>query len=270
MEPKLPKWPFLLGDFLLLGVAYFICSHSQLPVGASQTGLLALCVAAGAGLSILPFWLEYSAQVRLAEAAGLATVTAQLKNLEAIADQISGATGRWHSVQEEANKVANISKSIAERMGAEVKAFTDFMQRVNDSEKATLKVEAEKLRRAEADWLQALVRVLDHVFALHLGAVRSGQPQIIDQITTFQNACRDAARRIGLTPFVAEPSEPFDGKRHRPFDDDEAPQPDATILETVAAGYTFQGRLLRPALVRLQNGSASAEAPTTQAQPVQA
>src|ERR1041384_164055 len=140
-------------------------------------------------------------------------------------------------------------------MGAEVQAFTEFMQRVNDSEKATLRLEAEKLRRAEADWLQVLVRLLDHVYALHLGAVRSGQPQLIDQLTNFQNACRDAVRRVGLTPFVGEPSEPFDGQRHRPFDGEELPPAGAKITETVATGYTFQGRLLRPALVRLQNGA---------------
>ena len=36
-------------------------------------------------------------------------------------------------------------------MNAEVQAFTEFMQRMNDSEKATLKLEVEKLRRMEGE-----------------------------------------------------------------------------------------------------------------------
>ena len=58
-----------------------------------------------------------------------------------------------------------------------------------------VRLEVEKLRRAEGEWLQVLVRVLDHVYALHLGALRSGQPNLIEQLSNFQNACRDAARR---------------------------------------------------------------------------
>jgi hypothetical protein len=34
------------------------------------------------------------------------------------------------------------------------------------------------------------------------------------------------------------------------------PTPGATVEETIATGYTFQGKLIRPALVRLRNGDA--------------
>jgi len=34
------------------------------------------------------------------------------------------------------------------------------------------------------------------------------------------------------------------------------PPPDAAVAETVGLGYTFQGRLLRPALVRLKEDGA--------------
>ena len=51
--------------------------------------------------------------------------------------------------------------------------------------------------------------------AVTAAAARSGQPQLAAQITNFQNACRGTARRIGLTPFVAAPDEPFDAERHQ-------------------------------------------------------
>jgi molecular chaperone GrpE (heat shock protein) len=136
-------------------------------------------------------------------------------------------------------------------MAAEVREFTEFMQKANDGEKATLRLEVEKLRRAEGDWLQVLVHLLDHVHALHTGATRSGQPRLIEQLTNFQNACRDTARRVGLVPFAAAAGEAFDAKRHQLVNGEEMPANGAVIGETLATGFTFQGRLVRPALVRV-------------------
>jgi len=225
---------------------------SNVPLGGWESGLIALSVAGGAFLAILPFVLEYRMAAKLAEAEALADVVGQIQNLEGVAERIAGATGRWQSVQEVADRVAGTSKAIAERMSAEAKAFTEFMQRANDSEKATLRLEVDKLRRSEGDWLQVTVRMLDHVYALHVGATRSGQPKLIAQLEQFQQACRDVARRIGLTPFAANPADPFDAERHQLIDGQQAPPDGGKIAETIATGYTFQGRLLRPALVRLQ------------------
>ena len=263
--PKLSKWPFFLGDGLLLGMAYFISYQSKFALGHWELCFVVLCVVGGALLGIAPFLLEYDALVKLAEAGALTTVVCQLHNLEGIAAQISGATGRWQDAQDQADKTARAASEIAERMTSEVKAFTEFMQRANDNERATLRLEVEKLRRAEADWLQVLVRTLDHVFALHQGALRSGQPNLIAQLGNFQNACRDAARRVGLTPFAANEAEPFDAERHQLVEDGAKPPPDAVVAETIAAGYTFQGRLVRPALVRLRENPAAVTPAITEA-----
>ena len=263
--PKLSKWPFFLGDGLLLGMAYFISYQSKFALGHWELCFVVLCVVGGALLGIAPFLLEYDALGKLAETGALTTVVSQLHNLEGIAAQISGATGRWQDAQDQADKTARAASEIAERMTSEVKAFTEFMQRANDSERATLRLEVEKLRRAEADWLQVLVRTLDHVFALHQGALRSGQPNLIAQLGSFQNACRDAARRVGLTPFAANEAEPFDAERHQLVEEGAKAPPDAVVAETIAAGYTFQGRLVRPALVRLRENPAAVAPALTEA-----
>ena len=259
-DPKLSKWPFLIGDALLLGAAWFIHSQNAFSMGPWQILFVVLCVAAGACLGILPFLLEYRVSVKLAEARGLTTVVSQLQHLETVAAQISGATGCWQTAQESAGKTAAAASTIAERMTSEVKAFTEFMQKVNDTEKANLRLEVEKLRRSETEWLQVLVRVLDHVYALNQGALRSGNTNLITQLSNFQTACRDAARRVGLTPFAAADSEPFDASRHQLVEGDGQPSAGAIVSETIATGFTFQGRLVRPALVRLGNGSEATDA----------
>jgi len=120
-----------------------------------------------------------------------------------------------------------------------------------------------------------LVRILDHVHALNRAAAQSRQQTVIEQLVRFQNACHDAARRVGLTPFVAAADEKFDAQRHQSVDTQNKPAEDAMIEETLANGYTFQGALVRPALVRVRNGNDAQPVPETKtatettAQPMQ-
>ncbi len=265
IAPKLTKWPFFRGDALLLGMAYFIAYQCKFALGHWEMLFVVLCVLGGALLGIAPFVLEYDALVKVTEAGALTTAVAELKNLEGIAAQISGATGRWQDAQDAADKTTAAAREIAARITDEAKAFTEFMRRANDSERAHLRLEVEKLHRAENDWLQVLVRVLDHVYALHVGALRSGQPNLIEQLGNFQNACRDAARRVGLTPFAAAEAESFDAQRHQVAGDGAPPPANAVIAETLAPGFTFQGKLVRPALVRVGENSASGAPAVTEA-----
>ena len=249
---KIPKWPFLLGDALLLGCALIIIWKSPAPVPPREIIACLAAAVAGAVLGVAPFILDYRAVLRLVEINALGEVAGKIQDLERLAGQINAATHEWTNVQTQAEKISNGAKEIAGRMAEEVRQFSGFMQKMNDSEKAALRLEAEKLHRGEAEWLQVLVRILDHVFALHAAAVHSNQPQLAEQITQFQNACRSVARRVGVTPFVAEPDEPFNPDHHQAVDAKSKPPADAAIAETVGVGYTFQGRLLRPALVRLK------------------
>jgi molecular chaperone GrpE (heat shock protein) len=263
-EFKVPKLPFVLGDVFFLGLAGFIWFQGRPLLSRWDLAALAVCVGLGALLGVLPYLLEYRALLKRLEVNALGAVAEKIQNFEALAAQITGATDQWEMAQEQADKTAATAKEIAERMAAEVKEFTEFMRKMNESEKAALRLEVEKLRRGEAEWLQVLVRVLDHVFALHSAAARSSQPHLAEQLSHFQNACRDAARRVGLTPFIAEPAEPFDPQRHQ-LEDNDSPAAGAVVAETIATGYTFQGQFLRPALVRVQNGKASPPSESTAA-----
>lgn len=261
MERRINKIPFVVGDVLLTAMALIICFYLAPRGGVPMIALGTGCLALGAILGVLPFILEFKNLSRSDEVNAMVGVVSKLDQSGKVATQIEQATAQWQQIQEESAKTAQGARQIAERMTAEVQAFGDFMQKVNDNEKANLRMEVEKLHRAENEWLQVLIRTLDHVFALHQGALRSGQRTLIEQVTNFQNACRDAARRVGLSPFLANPGETLDPARHQVLDMKEKPAPDATISETVASGYTFQGRLVRPALVRLKVASAQTEMP---------
>jgi len=256
---KVPKWIFLIGDALLLALAYFIVWKSPHPIAKWEIIACFASAALGTVVGALPFILDYRAMGKLIEVNALGAVAEKIENLEKLAAQISSATKEWTNAQVQAEKTSAVAKEIAVRMAEEIQQFSEFMEKMNNSEKATLRLEVEKLRRGELDWLQVLVHILDHIYALHTAAMRSGDVKFAAPITTFQNACRDTARRLGLTPFAAEPGEPFDAERHQVPGSKEAPPAGAVVAETIGSGYTFQGRLLRPALVRLRDGNAPAE-----------
>jgi molecular chaperone GrpE (heat shock protein) len=263
-EWKCTKWPWLLADAVLLGIAAALISLTKQPVSPAFIYAAAASAALGALLACVPFYLDYCAAGKLIEVHAVGEVSEKIQDLKNTAEQISTATGQWARVQEvtksHADKTTAAAAEIAERMTSEVRDFTQFQAKMNDAEKGALRLETEKLRRAEGEWLQVVARILDHTFALNTAAARSGQPELAEQIGNFQNACRDSARRVGLAQFEPAPGELFDAERQR-VHGVEDPAAGSVVAETLAPGVTFQGRLIRPALVKLQ--AASTPAPET-------
>src|SRR5271168_3850765 len=107
---KLPKWPFFLGDAVLLILACFFLSVNH---GAMPETLLALfCALMGSLLAVTPFVLEYHAAVKMVETGALVSILSQIQNAEEIAKQIGGATSQWQGIQEQAVNTAAIAKEL--------------------------------------------------------------------------------------------------------------------------------------------------------------
>ncbi len=262
---NVPKWPFLTANAALLAAAIAVVCRAANTLTPADIYLAAGLTFLGGAFGCLPYVLEYRATKKLVEMNALTTVAEQLQDLKKYSGLVSTATDQWARVQEStqtgAEKTATAAREIAERMTTEIREFNEFQVKLNDTEKAALRLEVEKLRRTEGDWLQVVARILDHIYSLYQAAHRSGQPELAEQIGQFQNACRDTARRVGITPFNAEAGEKLVAERHR-VHGLETPPAEGVIAETLAPGLTFQGRLIRPVLVRLQAEAAPvAEAP---------
>ena len=255
---KVAKWPFLLGDALFLGLAYWIMLKVDPFVTIWQTVALFLCVAGGAWLAVTPFIWEYKAAVRLGESDSLADAVQQIKNLETIAAQIQTATGQWQGALDSGNKVLETAQQMNTRMDAEAAAFANFFKQADEKEKNHLRLEAEKLRRSEADWLQVVVRLLDHVYALQQAGARSGKPELAENLARFQTACRDVVRRVGLVPVEIAAGAAFDENLHQLPDDATKPPNDGCVAATIATGYTYQSQVIRSPIVALQSSATEA------------
>jgi len=264
--PRTVKWPFLLGDALLIGLTWFLYSQATRPLNGPTLAACVTCIAVGALLGVSPFIMEFRAQLRLTESNGLTTAVDQIRGLESIASAVASATSQWQGVHEHAGKAVDSAREVSDKMSAEMKSFVEFFDKARDSERQHLALEVDKLKRAESEWLGVLVRILDHVFAIQSAARRAGQEAVLNQLTQFQLACRDTARRVGLTPFEAEAGTIFDSKMHQLPEAGEVPE-GSRITETLATGFTFRGQLVRPAIVALENGPGPAGASATESEP---
>ena len=251
-QTRLSFWPFLVADAFLVGVALVFFRVFHRPLEAWEAGVIVVCVLCAAGSFLFYFLRQNSNEQAIAEAHLLADSISQINKIEAVSAQISNATGQWQSVQGYAIEVADTAKGLADSMAREARAFGEFLQKANDSEKAHLRLEVDKLRRAEMEWVQILTRILDHVFALMAGAQKLGQQNVIEQIGQFQNVCLDTARRVGLMPIVPLANEKFDSRIHQPVEEVKTPEADALIKGTIVSGYNYQGQLIRKAAVHLK------------------
>ncbi|MBI1178174.1 nucleotide exchange factor GrpE [bacterium] len=253
--PRINKIPFLVTDLVCLGAALGIIYWSRTPVGGTQTLAIVACVAVGAWVCVIPFLRDHDADLRFAEADRLADTVNQIGQMKTIASQIQGATAQWQTFQENAEKATTSMREMAGQLTTDAQNFAEAMKQSNDAEKAALRLEVEKRQRGEGEWLKILVGMLDHVHALYQAGVRSGQQNVIQQLTGFQAACRDLGRRVGLVAIEANPGEAFNPGTHRIPGEDQAVADGMTIAGTLATGFSFQGQLIRPVLVSLQENS---------------
>ena len=253
--PKIEKWPFIVGDVALLIMAWLVYYHSDASFDGLEAFWCFACVAAGAWVMVLPFLKEFQAQADLTEAKELAASVEKISSVDAIAKQIESATEQWLHVEDRANEI-----------NAEAREFTEFLQKANDTEKNHLRLEVDKLGRAQGDWVKVVTGMLDHVFALNQAGRQSGQEKLVRQLDNFQAACRDVARRVGVVTHEPKPEEGFDAGKHQLRDPEAEPEVGAKIIGIAAQGLSHQGQVLRKVVVVIE-GEEPGQAPPDAGKP---
>jgi len=266
--PKIPKWPFIVGDVWLLLMAWLVYFESdpEAPFNGLEAFWCFACVATGAWVMVWPFLKEFQARADLTEATELAASVEKISSLEVLAKQVENATEQWLHVEDRANEINATSKEIAGRINAEAREFTEFLQKANDAEKNHLRLEVDKLNRAQVDWVKVVTGMLDHVFALNQAGRQSGQEKLVRQLDNFQAACRDVARRVGVVTHLPKPEEEFDAAKHQLRDSEAEPEAGAKIIGIAAQGLSHQGQVLRKAVVVIE-GEELGQAPPDAVKP---
>jgi len=260
--PKLQKWPFYLADLVLSAISAYVLYRLGAIQGTTHVIIAVACLfaaACGAWFSIMPWLVEFRTHAAVAENNSLRSTLDQIQDLQKVADLIRQANSQWQSVQDASNRTVTAAKEITDKMKSETEEFMKFIENAHDQERAGLRLEVDKLRKMEGDWIKVTVQILDHVFALFRAAERSGQETLVTQLGQFQNACREAARRMGLVPFVPVHGEKYDSRGHQLPNPPAVVDENAIVGEVLATGFTYQGQLLRRSLVLLNEQKAVEE-----------
>ena len=155
-SPRPPKWPFFLGDGILLVVACLIGLLAPSPLSATELSLIFGCVALGAVLAVLPALLDSAAAQREAEAALQLKLAEQNTKLQHAAETLASIAGQLKSAHEATARAVHTAENLPYRLQEKIAEFTTALQERDDEEKASMAKELEALRDAEGDRLTAL------------------------------------------------------------------------------------------------------------------
>ncbi len=88
VPPALPKWPFLLGDVLLVALAAFVIFRAEGELNSWQIAFCVLGVVVGALLLIAPFIIEFYLKQKLHEAAEAEAVETILRRMNTAVGEV--------------------------------------------------------------------------------------------------------------------------------------------------------------------------------------
>lgn len=155
--PRLPKWPFLVGDAALLTVAGLSFFHSPQPLSGTPLVLITGCVALGAVLAAIPFITDYARRQDLALDERQRALEALASTTATAAEQIGIAAQGLHSIAELTQKNLRQAEQLPYKLQERIAEFQQQLATAEEDEREELERELATLREAESDRLETTV-----------------------------------------------------------------------------------------------------------------
>ena len=180
--PKLPKWPFLLGDALLLGTAWLIADQTHNPFTGQPLIWIVVCVVAAAIIGAVPFLSDYARRQDEALDERQRGLDAIARTVAASAEQISIAANGLHELTELAQRNLKAASQLGPGLEEKVAALKAELTTTRDDERADLRKEIAALRSADLGRVEAAALQL----AKTVGEIIRAETALQKQISTVQ------------------------------------------------------------------------------------
>ena len=180
--PKLPKWPFLLGDALLLGTAWLIADQARNPFTGQPLVWIVVCVVAAAILGAVPFLADYARKQDEALDERQRGLDAIARTVAATAEQISIAANGLHELTELAQRNLKAASQLGPGLEEKVAALKAELTATRDDERAALRKEIAALRAADLGRVEAAAQQL----AKTVGEIIRAETGLQKQISSVQ------------------------------------------------------------------------------------
>ncbi len=153
---RLPKWPFLVGDAALLGVALTLALRNPAPLTPALIFAITGCVALATILGAIPFLADYAAQQDEALDNRQRSLDALTRTVAGSAEQISAAAGGLHELSELARAQVEQAKALPENLKAELATIQNEQIESLTAENKNLQKELKSLQSGESKKLTEL------------------------------------------------------------------------------------------------------------------
>jgi hypothetical protein len=152
--PKMPKWMFLLGDAILLTVAWFIHDGADHPYAGMALISTVACVMLAVVIGVIPFVTEYARRQDEALDNRHRSLQALAVTVAAASEQVSiaatGLNGISEAAQDNYSKTERLAKEIADKV-AELDAALARSRRDDTDSVARLDLYVAKFAKVAAD-----------------------------------------------------------------------------------------------------------------------
>jgi hypothetical protein len=215
--PKLPKWPFLLGDALLLGTAWLIADQVRNPFTGQPLIWIVVCVIAAAILGAIPFLADYARKQDEALDERQRGLDAIARTVAASAEQIGIAANGLNELTQLAQKNLQAASQLGPGLEQKVTALKAELGATRDDDRAALRKEIATLRSVEAQRIEAAVQQLTKTSAEFARAEAALQKQLAEvrelcttagDLAVTLNGATEALQAARATVVAAAPSAP--------------------------------------------------------------
>ncbi len=204
LPPRPPKWPYFLGDALLLAVACFVAATAETPLSAPALSVVFGCVALGSVLAALPYLLDFLATQREAELEFQQKLEVQNQRLLHAVETLASTSGQLKSAHEAATRAVHAADTLPYRLQEKIAEFTAQLQERDDEDKAAMAKELETLRDAEGQRLGALVGTIQSATKEFAAFEREARAALADARREATEAAPAIAAALGAATTRAE------------------------------------------------------------------
>ena len=154
--PKLPKLPFLLGDAVLLGAAWFIANRHPGPLTINEIAAVTGCVVFAAIIGAVPFLSDYARKQDEALDERQRGLEALSRTINTAAEQISIAANGLNELTELTHKNLKQAEHLPHKLQEKIAEFNAQLDNARQDDREELEKELVELRTSETERLQTL------------------------------------------------------------------------------------------------------------------
>jgi hypothetical protein len=210
--PKLPKFPFIAGDLVLLATAAVIATRSGSPIGPGPLLAITLCVVGGAALAVIPFLANYARRQdaelteRQHQIAALARTTSE--SAEQLGIVASGLNGISESSKHNLEALDKLPARLQERVDSLTQQLAGSVISAHSSAQedvARLEAVAEKITRAISQ-LEAATKTKNTALAALEKDLATSLARATAQIDALVASARSAVDTHSSLPVPVAPA----------------------------------------------------------------